>query len=87
MKAIIFDFDGVILDSVDVKTKAFKQMYSIYGDDVMRKVVDYHLLNGGISRYKKFKYFHENFLMLFICAKIIINQMQAVPQRSDSVWS
>ena len=62
MKAIIFDFDGVILDSVDVKTKAFKQMYSIYGDDVMRKVVDYHLLNGGISRYEKFKYFHENFL-------------------------
>jgi len=62
MKAIIFDFDGVILDSVDVKTKAFKQMYSIYGDDVMRKVVDYHLLNGGISRYEKFKYFHKNFL-------------------------
>ena len=62
MKAIIFDFDGVILDSVDVKTKAFKQMYSIYGDAVMRKVVDYHLLNGGISRYEKFKYFHENFL-------------------------
>ena len=62
MKAIIFDFDGVILDSVDVKTKAFRQMYSIYGDDVMRKVVDYHLLNGGISRYEKFKYFHKNFL-------------------------
>jgi HAD superfamily hydrolase (TIGR01549 family) len=66
MKAIIFDFDGVILDSVDVKTKAFQQMYSIYGDDVMRKVVDYHLLNGGISRYEKFKYFHKNFLNISI---------------------
>lgn len=62
MKAIIFDFDGVILDSVDVKTKAFKEMYSVFGDDVTQKVVEYHLLHGGISRYEKFKYFHKNFL-------------------------
>ena len=62
MKAIIFDFDGVILDSVNVKTLAFQELYSEYGLEVQRKVKNYHLLNGGISRFEKFKYFHKNFL-------------------------
>jgi HAD superfamily hydrolase (TIGR01549 family) len=62
MKAIIFDFDGVILDSVNVKTDAFREMYTIYGDDVAQRVVDHHVRNGGISRYEKFKYCHKHFL-------------------------
>mgnify|MGYP003995301205 CR=1 FL=1 len=62
MKAIIFDFDGVVLDSVHVKTKAFAQLYSEYGNEIEQKVVDYHLLNGGISRFEKFKYYHKIFL-------------------------
>ena len=62
MKAIIFDFDGVILDSVNVKTKAFESLYEIYGRDIQNKVVKYHLEHGGISRFEKFKYFHKNFL-------------------------
>ena len=62
MKAIIFDFDGVILDSVNVKTEAFKELYKQYGLEVMNKVEKYHLENGGISRFEKFKYFHKNFL-------------------------
>ena len=41
MKAIIFDFDGVILDSVDVKTEAFKQLYTTYGIDVVEKVEEF----------------------------------------------
>lgn len=66
MKAIIFDFDGVILDSVDVKTEAFKQLYTTYGIDVVEKVAKYHLENGGISRFEKFKYFHKTFLNINI---------------------
>ncbi len=62
MKAIIFDFDGVILDSVNVKTEAFKQLYSNYGIEIVEKVISYHLENGGISRFEKFKYFHKTFL-------------------------
>ena len=60
--AIVFDFDGVLVESVDVKTKAFANLYSEYGEDIIRKVVDYHLLNGGVSRFTKFKHYHENFL-------------------------
>lgn len=60
--AIIFDFDGVLVESVDVKTKAFASLYSEYGPDVVEKVIAYHLEHGGISRFRKFKHFHSTFL-------------------------
>jgi len=59
IRALIFDFDGVICDSVDVKTQAFATLYSSYGLEIQKIVVNYHLLNGGISRFKKIKYFEE----------------------------
>jgi len=61
-KGIIFDFDGVICDSVNVKTEAFKFMYNEYGKEVVEKVEIYHNQHGGISRYEKFRYFHKEFL-------------------------
>ncbi len=61
-RAIIYDFDGVICDSVNVKTEAFAEMYKPFGDHIVSQVVNYHLLNGGVSRYEKFKYFHNKFL-------------------------
>lgn len=61
-KCIIYDFDGVICDSVNIKTHAFESLYSSYGEEVVKKVRDYHLLNGGISRFEKFKYFSESIL-------------------------
>lgn len=60
--AIIFDFDGVIAESVKIKTEAFRDMYSSYGKEVSNSVVDHHLINGGMSRYKKFPLYHNRFL-------------------------
>lgn len=62
LKNIIFDFDGVILDSLDCKTEAFYQMYLLYGEDIANKVKQYHILNGGVSRFEKFKIWHKEFL-------------------------
>ncbi len=59
---IVFDFDGVILDSVEVKTEAFGEIYKKYGEEVVSKVKQYHLLHGGVSRFEKFKYFHNEIL-------------------------
>ena len=56
-QAVFFDFDGVILDSVNVKTEAFAAMYCQYGLHIEKAVAQYHLENGGVSRFKKFKYF------------------------------
>jgi len=57
--AFIFDFDGVIKDSVKVKSEAFVQLYASEGKEFQRKVEEYHLANGGISRYVKFKVWNE----------------------------
>ena len=62
IKNIFFDFDGVIAESVRAKTDAFEEMYLPYGKDIAARVVEYHELNGGVSRYEKFKYFHKEFL-------------------------
>lgn len=61
-KNIIYDFDGVIVDSVDIKTDAFVLLYKKYGKKITDKVKRYHLNNNGISRFKKFKYFEKTLL-------------------------
>ncbi len=62
MEAIIFDFDGVIIDSQRLKTDAFVEIYKAYGKELVGKVIDFHLKNGGMSRYEKIAYCHKNFL-------------------------
>ena len=66
IKAIIFDYDGVIAESVNVKTEAFTEMYRPYGENVMQKVIEHHEANGGISRFEKFRIYHKEFLGLEI---------------------
>lgn len=61
-KTAIFDCDGVILDSNKIKTKAFYECARSYGDNFANSLVNYHIQNGGISRYEKFKYFLKNIL-------------------------
>lgn len=58
-KVIIYDFDGVILDSVDIKTNAFLEIYKNCNESEIEAIKEYHLAHGGISRYKKFEYFEE----------------------------
>tara|TARA_B100000989_G_scaffold20176_1_gene13285 strand:+ start:4251 stop:5852 length:1602 start_codon:yes stop_codon:yes gene_type:complete len=60
--SIIFDFDGVILDSLDAKTDAYYSMYKKYGNDIAKKVKKYHVENGGVSRFEKFKFWHKEYL-------------------------
>lgn len=57
---LVFDCDGVVLDSNKVKTEAFYQATWPYGEAAAQAMVDYHVANGGISRYKKFAYFLEH---------------------------
>jgi len=63
---IFFDFDGVLCESVAVKTEAFRQLYLPYGEDVANAVVSYHEAHGGVSRYDKIRYYHKNLLQLDI---------------------
>lgn len=62
IKMIFFDFDGVIVESVDIKTNAFYKMFKTEGENVAQQVVDYHLKNTGVSRYDKFRYIYKEIL-------------------------
>lgn len=56
-KTIIFDCDGVILNSNKIKSDAFYYSALPYGSIYSNKLVEYHVLNGGVSRYSKFEWF------------------------------
>ena len=62
IKAIDFDFDGTICDSLDIKGQAFADLYKSYGHHVQDIVRKYHAQNGGIPRDKKFLYFQKEII-------------------------
>lgn len=62
IKAIVFDFDGVLVESLHIKTRAFARLFETEGQDVVRRVVEYHLANGGVSRFEKFRHIYRHFL-------------------------
>ncbi|WP_339349109.1 HAD family hydrolase [uncultured Alteromonas sp.] len=59
---IAFDCDGVILNSNKVKTNAFYDAALPYGENNAEELKKYHTQNGGISRFKKFRWFVDYFL-------------------------
>ncbi len=73
LKGIIFDFDGVIAESVQVKTDAFAALYASYGADIVSKVVEHHEANGGMSRFEKIRLYHESFLNRTVTKEEITN--------------
>jgi len=67
-KAIAFDFDGTLIESIEMKTNAFKELFSEYPDN-WGEIKEYHLQNEGISRELKIPYIYDNFLRLPLSAE------------------
>ena len=65
-KCIIWDFDGVILNSNKVRNSGFEIVLKDYKKEDVDKLMRFHEENGGLSRYVKFRYFFEEVL----CQKI-----------------
>lgn len=61
---LLFDFDGVLFDTNQLKTKAFALALSDYPDTQVAELVQYHKDNGGISRQLKMQYFFEKIMHL-----------------------
>ncbi len=61
-KNIIFDFDGVIVDSNYIKEQSFKESLSEFNEDLVNKFIKYHRNNLGIDRYTKIDYFIKSIL-------------------------
>lgn len=56
-RAVLWDFDGVIKDSVDVKTRAFVAMFTPFGAHVAEQVREHHEAHGGMSRFDKIPHY------------------------------
>ena len=70
-KTLVFDCDGVILNSNKVKTKAFYEAALPYGEYEARELVAYHIKHGGISRYTKFETFLRDIVKIPITAQAL----------------
>jgi phosphoglycolate phosphatase-like HAD superfamily hydrolase len=66
IKNILWDFDGVILDSMKIRDIGFEQIFNSFDKDKVDLLLKYHRANGGLSRYVKIKYFFENILDISI---------------------
>ena len=58
-KHLIFDFDGVLVESNEIRFDGFRLLFADYPHDQVQKLVEYAMSNGGMSRYEKIKYFFE----------------------------
>ena len=54
---IIFDFDGVLVESNEIRFNGFRKLFKSYPQDQVGRLVGYAKANGGVSRYKKIAYF------------------------------
>jgi len=90
-QAFFFDFDGVLADSVEVKTKAFARLFEPFGPEVSAKVVDHHRRHSGVTRVDKFRHYYEEFLhqplpeeeLAELCrrfARLVVDEVVAAPE-------
>jgi len=62
IRHILFDFDGVISDSMDIRDYGFREIVKSYDKELVDEFIKYHRYNGGLSRYVKIRYFYEEML-------------------------
>lgn len=72
-QTIFWDFDGVILDSMPVRDKGFRYIFRDYPNEEVVKLIEYHRVQGGLSRYVKIRYFYEEILGKTITEKKVMD--------------
>jgi HAD superfamily hydrolase (TIGR01549 family) len=91
IQAFFFDFDGVLADSVEVKTQAFARLFESFGPEIEAKVIDHHRRNGGMTRVDKFHYYYKEFLkealsdemLVELCgqfSKLVVDKVVSSPE-------
>lgn len=63
IRSVILDFDGVVLESADIKTRAFEQLFAAWPGR-LDEIRHFHLEHSGTSRHVKIKYIRETILGL-----------------------
>lgn len=58
-KHVIFDFDGVLAETNEIRVEGFRLLFKDYLESQVKKLVNYAERNGGMSRFEKIRYFFE----------------------------
>jgi beta-phosphoglucomutase-like phosphatase (HAD superfamily) len=58
-KNVIWDFDGVIIDSMPIRGQGFEEIFKDFAAVHVEELMRYHRANGGLSRFVKIRYFFE----------------------------
>lgn len=53
LDAVFFDFDGVLVDSVPLKTSAYQEIFRSFGERAVELITTFHRAHGGVDRYRK----------------------------------
>ncbi len=59
IEAIVFDFDGVLAESVSIKGDAFVELYKDESQEIQKQVRAYHDAYGGVTRFEKITYYEN----------------------------
>lgn len=78
---ILWDFDGVIMDSMPVRDSGFEQVLKDYPTAQVSELLNFHRTQGGLSRYVKFRYFFEEVRR----EKISEKEVQALANRFSKI--
>jgi phosphoglycolate phosphatase-like HAD superfamily hydrolase len=62
VECVVFDCDGVLLQSLDIKTRAFARLAQPFGAEARDMLLYFHARHGGLSRYEKIRWLFEEVL-------------------------
>jgi phosphoglycolate phosphatase-like HAD superfamily hydrolase len=62
-RVIIFDFDGVIVNSLSIRDASLRWALREFPDNKVEELIAYHKKNSGRSRFEKLEYFFNHILL------------------------
>ena len=72
-KTIIWDLDGTLIDSNEIKTDGFRILFSEHEKRMIKVLINYHQENGGLSRYDKIRFFYKKNYNEEISDRVLFN--------------
>jgi phosphoglycolate phosphatase-like HAD superfamily hydrolase len=66
LKAIILDFDGVLVESNNIKHQAFAEIFKDFPDH-FEEMMEFHANHNHLPRDEKFRYLYQHFLRIKDC--------------------
>lgn len=82
--AILFDCDGVLIDSIEKKVKAFRQWVTKYYPQWERAFMEYHLASYGVGRINQVKYFINNIVRVPVSEDSLISMLDFLDKCIDN---